>query len=115
MLYLLKLPSAVHVYILGNGGSSYILPETSNFPVVDSLFFSSRDTRLSLQMKAGQSKLLSGKEANTIYSTAGGCLMFVVPDESIIRRKVAYSGAVDGPEQWRHYRFVLKKLLHYWQ
>ena len=91
---------------LPTGG--YLLPESPNFPVIDSLF-ASADATFSLQMKAGRSKPLSGKPANSIYATAGGCLVFVVPDESIIRRKLAYSEAA-GPSQWRHYRIVLKEL-----
>mmetsp|Transcript_17336 Transcript_17336/g.26261 ORF Transcript_17336/g.26261 Transcript_17336/m.26261 type:complete len:132 (-) Transcript_17336:480-875(-) len=61
------------------------------------------------QMKAGQSKPGSGREGSTIYITVGGSLIFVVSDESIIRRKLAYSGADGGPGQWRHYRLVLLK------
>ena len=85
----------------------YLLPEKSNFPVIDSLFASSNAT-ISLQMKAGRSKPLSGTPANSIYATAGGCLVFVVPVESIIRQKLAYSEGA-GPSQLRHYRIVLKE------
>ena len=91
---------------LDNG--AYILPESFNFPVIDALYVSSRE-RLSLQMKAGRGKPLSGTEANTIYSAIGGCLVFIVPDESVIRRKVAYAGPGGGPGQWRHYRLVLNE------
>ena len=78
---------------LDNGG--YILPESSDFPVIDAMYVSSRE-RLSLQMKAGQSKPLSGTEANTIYSATGGCLVFIVPDESVIRKKLSYAGPDGG-------------------
>mmetsp|Transcript_18652 Transcript_18652/g.43451 ORF Transcript_18652/g.43451 Transcript_18652/m.43451 type:complete len:471 (+) Transcript_18652:84-1496(+) len=90
---------------LPTGG--YLLPSNSNFPVVDSLFASPTET-LSLQMKAGRSKPLSGPCASSIQAAAGGCLVFVVPDENIIIRKLGYSEGA-GPTQWRHYRLVLKQ------
>ena len=92
---------------LRTGG--YLLPSNSNFPVVDSLFASPKPKEtLSLQMKAGRSKPLSGPSATSIQAAAGGCLVFVVPDESIILRKLRYSEG-DGPAQWKQYRLVLKQ------
>ena len=87
----------------------YLLPCTSNFPVVDSVFVCG-STTLSLQMKAGRSKPLSvsGPSATTIKAAAGGDLIFVVPDESIITRKLRYSDGA-GPNHWKHYRLVLKE------
>jgi hypothetical protein len=85
----------------------YLLPESSNFPVIDSLFTSVKVT-YSLQMKAGRSKLLSGMPAASIHATAGGCLVFLVPDGSILGKKLAYVEG-DGPSQWRQYRLVLKE------
>ena len=86
----------------------YLLPCTSNFPVVDSVFVCG-STTLSLQMKAGRSKPLSGPSATTtIEAAAGGDLIFVVPDESIITSKLGYSDGA-GPSRWKHYRLVLKE------
>ena len=92
-------------HTMGNG--AYLLPVCSNFPVVDALF-SSRNETVSLQMKAGRSKPLSGPSASAIQHAAGGCLVFVVPDENIILRKLGYTEGA-GPEHWRHYRLVLKE------
>lgn len=87
----------------------YLLPYHSNFPVVDSLYIPVNETDeiLSLQMKAGRSKQLSGQSAALINATTGGCLVFVVPDEGIISKKKGYSG--NGPQPWRHYRLVLNE------
>lgn len=87
----------------------YLLPVKSNFPVVDSLYVpgNAMDEILSLQMKTGHSKPLSGPSATLIQDSVGGCLIFVVPDENIISQKLTYSG--DGPTQWNHYRLVLKE------
>jgi hypothetical protein len=84
-----------------------LLPSNSNFPVVDSLFASPTET-LSLQMKAGRSKPLSGPSARSIQAAAGGCLVVVVPDENIILQKLGYSEGA-GPTKWRQYRLVLKQ------
>ena len=57
-------------------------------------------------MKAGRSNLLSG-DSSTIHDATRGHLVFVVPEESIIRKKLAYS---EGAEclQLKQYRIVLK-------
>jgi hypothetical protein len=86
---------------------AYLLPSNSNVPVVDSLFASPTET-LSLQMKAGRSKPLSGPSVRSIQAAAGGCLVFAVPDENIISRELEYSEGA-GPTQWRQYRLVLKQ------
>ncbi len=87
----------------------YLLPVKSNFPVVDSLYVpgNATDEILSLQMKAGRSRPLSGPSATLIQATVQGCLIFVVPDENIISQKLTYSD--DGPTKWNQYRLVLKE------
>jgi hypothetical protein len=65
---------------------------------------------LLLQMKAGRSKPLAGESATALYAVSGnGDLLFVVPDEMILRRKLAYSGPATGPPTMRHFRKVLRE------
>lgn len=93
-----------HAKGLPNGG--YLLPHCSNFPVIDSIFVSSAGTLL-LQMKAGRSKPLSEDSATTICNIVGDDLVFIVPDEVTMRRKLQ-----GGPPGLKQYRFVLRGETH---
>ena len=79
--------------------------------MVDSLFVPSnvQNYTLVLQMKGGRSKPLSGDSASTIYDTTGGHLVFVVPGESIVTKKLGDSGGSAGPSQMRQFRIVVKE------
>lgn len=81
----------------------YVLPQRSNFPVVDSIFASSTNTT-PLQMKAGRSKPLSDTYATTIFNVLGDVLVFVVPDEVVLPMKLR-----GGPAGLRQYRFILNE------
>ena len=92
-----------------NNGA-YLLPETSNFPIADSIYVSSRvSSSCNLQMKAGRSKPLAAVAANQIYAATRAPLIFVVPDESVIRARLPFTGAVAGPRNWKQYRIILRE------
>jgi hypothetical protein len=95
----------------GQQGGSYLLPHLSNFPVMDALHVPGGGGRgLLLQMKAGRSKPLAGESATALYAVSGGGdIVFVVPDEMILRRKLDFSGRAPGPPTMRHFRIVLNE------
>lgn len=86
---------------LPSGG--YLLPHLSNFPVVDSIFVSQASEML-LQMKAGRSKPLSEDSASAIQSVVGGNLVFIVPDEVTMTKKLP-----GGPPELNQWRFILNE------
>ena len=90
---------------LATGG--YLLPETSDLAVGDSLFASRTET-LSLQMIAGGRQPMSGPSASLLQATAAGDVVFVVPDESIVTQELECAQG-DGPGQWGLYCLVLKE------
>lgn len=103
--------AAAFVTADGRQGGSYLLPHLSHFPVMDAMHVPGGSGQgLLLQMKAGRSKPLAGDSASTLYGVSGhGDILFVVPDEMILRRKMNFSGRAPGPTSMRHFRIVLNE------
>ena len=106
-------------------GGDYLLPRMCDYLVVDSLYYVPPENKskwmfcqttkieevLSLQMKASRSKPLSGQSASEICGLVQGCLVFVVPEENIISKKLDYTNDPNnaGPTEWSQYRIVLSE------
>jgi hypothetical protein len=91
---------------------SYLLPILPNFPVLDAMYVppGTNGRGVMLQMKAGCSKPLAGDSATTLFAVSHeGNLLFIVPDEMHMRRKLAWSGRAVGPNAMKHFRYVLNE------
>jgi hypothetical protein len=88
----------------GHDRGGYPLPSLPNFPVADAIFVDAHSF-LKLQMEAGPSKPLSDNSAQILCAAVPGPLVIVVPDESIITKKLA-----GGPNGLDQFRFVLNEL-----
>jgi hypothetical protein len=86
----------------GKGGA-YLLPSTSNFPVIDSIFVSNERSVL-LQVKVGGIKPLKPQQADAIFSATGGIFVFVVPDEFVVRKAVN-----GGPASMNQFVLVMRE------
>jgi hypothetical protein len=96
----------------GQGNGSYLLPSLPNFPVLGAMYVppGASARGLMLQMKAGRSKPLAGEFALTLFAVSRqGDLLFVVPNEMHMRRKLPWSGRAVGRNIMMQFRYVLKE------
>jgi hypothetical protein len=73
-----------------NGGG-YLLPDFSNYPVIDSAFVSWSNECYMLQMKSGNSKRLSPDKAEIVAAALGNVFVIVTPEENIVKTMLAGS------------------------
>jgi hypothetical protein len=89
-------------------GGGYMLPDLSNYPVLDSAFVSNANDCFILQMKAGgKSKPLSDdKAAATVCSALGQVFVVVTPVEHNVTKKLA-----GAPAAMSQYVLILRETL----
>lgn len=85
----------------------YLLPELSNFPVVDSMAIGgkvgNKKAVANLQMKAGRSDGLSNEAGNVMTTTKQDILIFIVPDKTVMRK------ALKGYPKMKQYRMIVNE------
>ena len=87
---------------------TYLIPDLLNYPVIDSAFVSvSASFALQIWIAGTRSKLCSAHHWNTVQASLENALVVVVPNDTVIRKRLA-----DGaPQTMAQYLLVLREPL----